>query len=81
MEGLRLREEKKCGKLVTVDGWLLCPNCRTKRLQPILKTTTARRWPVHCKKCGADAIVNIGPGYSAELVEILPRGVSLSQRA
>lgn len=72
---------EKNGKLMTVDGWLICPNCRAKRIQPFLKTSTAHRFPVHCKKCGADSIVNIAEGYAAELVEILPRGVSLSLRA
>lgn len=73
--------DAKNGKLMTVDGWLICPNCKAKKIQPFLKTSTAQRMPVHCKKCGADSIVNIAEGFSAELVEILPRGVSLSLRA
>lgn len=80
-EVLLLSTDAKCGKLMTVDGWLICPNCRQKKIQPFLRTSTARRLPVHCKKCGADSIVNIAEGYLAELVEIVPRGVSLSLRA
>lgn len=76
-----MNDAGKCGKLIAEDGWLICPSCRSKKIQPILKSSTARHWPVHCKKCGLVSIVNIAEGYSAELVEILPRGVSLSQRA
>lgn len=76
-----MQTDPKNGKLMTVDGWLICPNCRAKKIQPFLKSSTAHRMPVHCKKCGADSIVNIAEGFSAELVEILPRGVRLSLRA
>lgn len=72
---------EKCGKLMTVDGWLLCPNCRQKKIQPFLRSSTAHHFVAHCKRCGADSIVNIAEGYSAELVEIIPRGVRLSLRA
>ena len=80
-EVLLLPTTPKNGKLMTVDGWLICPNCRAKKIQPFLKTSTAHNFLAHCRKCGADSIGNIAEGYAAELVEILPRGVSLSLRA
>lgn len=76
-----MQTNPKNDKLMTADGWLMCPNCKAKKIQPFLKTSTARNFLAHCRKCGADSIVNIAEGFSAELVEILPRGVSLSLRA
>ena len=52
---------------ITPDGWGLCPVCKTK----VLKVTSATRlenFPVFCKRCRADHIVN---WWNADMQRIL----------
>ena len=41
------------------EYWLTCPRCGNK-LHLMLPTTVLHDFPLHCRKCILDAIVNIG---------------------
>lgn len=69
------------GRVPVSDGMILCPNCRRKKLLRLLRSSRGEHILLHCNRCGLDSIVNIGPGPSATLVEIVPRGGCLSLRA
>lgn len=52
--------EKKCeGKFLKInaEGWGLCPECNTKVLK-VTSITRLENFPVYCKKCKADHLVN-----------------------
>lgn len=38
--------------------WLVCPRCGAKLFQ-MLEKTVVQDFPVHCRKCKLDAILNI----------------------
>lgn len=42
---------------ITPDGWGMCPVCGTKVLK-VTSTTRLENFPVYCKRCRADHIVN-----------------------
>ena len=42
---------------ITPDGWGLCPVCKNKVLK-VTYTTRLENFPVFCKRCRADHIVN-----------------------
>ena len=42
---------------ITPDGWGLCPVCKNKVLK-VTQTTRLENFPVFCKRCRADHIVN-----------------------
>lgn len=55
----RLQNTAQCGKLITRDGWIICPVCRKGKLLKVLPDTTAHNLPRKCKRCGQETIVNI----------------------
>lgn len=54
---------EKCGKLMTVGGYVVCPSClaagRAHKLLRLLPDTAARNLPVYCRKCKREIILNI----------------------
>lgn len=54
-----MQNERKCGKIQTNDGWLLCPKCGRGKVQRLLPTTTATNLEVYCKICKQRSVVNI----------------------
>lgn len=55
-----------CGIIKVVDGWVVCPVCRTnKKLLRVTQQTTARNLPVYCRCCKTEVILDI-EGQSVE---------------
>lgn len=54
-----LQSQPEHAKLVTKDGWLLCPHCGKQKVLRIYPETRARCLQVYCKRCGRESIVNI----------------------
>lgn len=46
-------------KMVTKDGWAICPVCGKGKLLKLRPDTAVRNLPVKCKRCGQESIVNI----------------------
>lgn len=46
-------------KWVDENGWVYCPFCKAKTRIKIHPDTAASRWPLYCRKCGRETIVNI----------------------
>lgn len=46
-------------KFVDLDGWVYCPWCKSKTRTKIHADTMARRWPLYCRKCCHESIVDI----------------------
>ncbi len=63
-----MQTEIRCGKMVTRDGYLLCPICQRQKVLRILPGTEGKQIAVYCKNCRKESIVNIDK-------------MSLSQRA
>lgn len=62
-----MQNESKCGKLVVKDGWVTCPNCkRNHRLIKITDETEARNFPVYCRTCRSEIVLNIDRGQSVK---------------
>lgn len=57
-----------CGKLLPVrDGWIACPICkRNKRLLRIDPDTTAHRFPVYCRDCKNEILIDVYEGQCFE---------------
>ena len=47
------------GKLVTKDGWVMCPVCGKGKILKVNPDTTVHNLPRPCKRCGQISIVNI----------------------
>ena len=43
--------------------WLVCPRCGNK-LMLMLKNTVVQNFPMHCRKCKLDAILNINEHHA-----------------
>ena len=46
-------------KLVTKDGWVICPVCGKGKILKVNPDTTVHNLPRPCKRCGQISIVNI----------------------
>lgn len=58
---------KTC-KLKPVDGAIRCPCCGSL-LQRVLPASSAVNWPIYCRKCGVEYVVNIQASQSPERPE------------
>ena len=58
--------DQTCGKIKTNPEWVMCPQCRRKKLLRILPTTVVKDLPVLCKQCNREVIVNISPTLEPE---------------
>lgn len=63
-----MQSSKYCGKIVTRDGYLLCPICQRQKVLRLLPETEGKQIAVWCKNCRRESIVDIDQ-------------MSLSQRA
>ena len=45
--------------LTVKDGWLLCPACGRSRVLKVHPETRGEAFPVFCKKCGRESLVDI----------------------
>lgn len=62
-----MHSTESCGKLVVKDGWVTCPVCkRNHRLIRVRPETIARNFPVYCRTCRSEMILNIDRGQSVE---------------
>lgn len=65
-----LNAPPKRGKIPVVDGYALCPRCRSlernSKLQRIDRETTAQNIPMYCRKCKIEIIVDIEAGQCFE---------------
>lgn len=68
----------KSGKMISRDGWVLCPVCGRKKLLQIRPETVARELPLYCRHCGATVQVNIA-ALEVEITDTASE--SLSHRA
>lgn len=60
-----MRSTCEYGKLITKDGWLLCPSCR-KRLLRVGQNTAAQNLIVYCRNCKRTLTVDIDRGQCFE---------------
>ena len=58
----------KKSKLEPVDGAIRCPRCGGL-LQRVLPESSAVNWPIYCRKCGVEYVVNIRVSQSPERPE------------
>ena len=47
-----------CSKMIESDRWLICPACG-KKLIKLLPITIVKDFPLYCRYCKVEAIVNI----------------------
>ena len=47
-----------CSKIIDKDRWLICPSCG-KKLIRLLPTTSVQNFPLYCRYCKQEVIVNI----------------------
>lgn len=59
-----LQLQRKDGKLVTEDGKVICPSCGRPTQYRVRPDTLAKNWPVWCKHCRRETIVNIDVSLS-----------------
>ncbi len=57
---MNIQEDR--GKIKTNQGWLMCPACGKHKVLKLRPDTEAKNLTVHCKRCGAESVVNILPG-------------------
>ncbi len=61
----KLKKTRECGKLITRDGWLICPGCH-KRLLRVEPNTAAQNLIVYCRNCKRTVTVDIDRGQCFE---------------
>jgi len=59
-----LQKTKNCDTLSVKDGWAICPVCGWDRVQRIAPDTEAKNFPLWCRKCKHETIVNIEQSQS-----------------
>ena len=47
-----------CSKMIEKDRWLICPGCG-KKLIKLLPTTIVQDFPLYCRYCKKEAVINI----------------------
>lgn len=47
-----------CSKIIDKDRWLICPACG-KKLIKLLPTTIVQDFPLYCRYCKQETVVNI----------------------
>ena len=63
-----MQSKTMCGKMITRDGYLLCPICQRQKVLRLLPGTKGEQLAVYCKTCRKEPTVNVST-------------LSLSQRA
>lgn len=53
-----LTKSNICSKMIKKDRWLICPAC-DKKLIKLLPTTVVQDFPLYCRYCKKEVIVNI----------------------
>ncbi|MFR1050281.1 MAG: cysteine-rich KTR domain-containing protein [Lachnospirales bacterium] len=59
-----LQTGKWNGKIVTVDGKIICPICGRPTKQRVRPETRARNLPIWCGNCRKESLVNIDESLS-----------------
>lgn len=54
-----MQSKRNDGRLVTKDGWLMCPRCGRGKVLRLNPKTRATALTVYCKVCGRESTVNI----------------------
>lgn len=54
-----MQEGINSGRVITKDGWIICPTCQKGKILKILPDSIVRNLPCKCKRCGRETIVNI----------------------
>lgn len=54
-----MQSEEKRDRLVTKDGWIICPVCGKGKILKINPDSIVYHLPRKCKRCGQETIVNI----------------------
>ena len=49
-----------CSKIIEKDRWLICPGCG-KKLIRLLPTTIVQDFPLYCRYCKIEAVINTPP--------------------
>ena len=60
-------EKRRDILLVSADGKLICPLCGRPTQQRVLPTTTLTDFPLYCKVCRRESIVNVNMSLSQSL--------------
>lgn len=60
-----MRTERDCAKLVTKDGWVICPDRRSMRLMRLPSNGRVRGF-VYCRHCKSEKYLNIDLSLSLE---------------
>ena len=55
----QLHESEHCGKLYMKGERLICPVCGRQTQVKLLQSTVLKDFPIFCKHCKAESIVNI----------------------
>lgn len=64
MNTLHCKPER--GKLVTRDGYLLCPSCERQKVLQLRPDTSAKNLIVYCRYCRTETVVDIEQGQCFE---------------
>ncbi len=54
-----MQNTKSCGKIVTKDGFILCPICKRQKVLRVLPDTSGKRIPIYCRNCKQESIIDI----------------------
>ncbi len=54
-----MQMQGKYGTLVTKDGKVICPSCGRPTQYRVRPDTEAKNWPIWCKNCRKENVVNI----------------------
>lgn len=54
-----LQIKVKCGKIITKDGWLVCPDCKDAKLLQLRPKTSAKDLQLYCRRCKTTSVVDI----------------------
>ena len=53
-----MRNERKAGKIVITDGWVICPKCKTMKLLRLAPDGKVKAY-VYCRHCRHERYLDI----------------------
>ncbi|MBC5747064.1 hypothetical protein H8Z78_04245 [Dysosmobacter sp. NSJ-60] len=54
-----MQKNQDRAKLITKNGWVICPVCGKGKILKLAPDTTCYHVPRKCKRCGHETLVNI----------------------